>query len=356
MIKKIIGSIPAIKNLLITADLHLGDDRMQILGRRFSGKEEAADAMLKNIKGCLQPDDTLLIVGDAAMTDEWLVRLAELECPKILVRGNKDYLSDGAFEAAGFTMIVEEGLYIGERYYAVHYPSRAVSDRFNIVGHVHHAYRVQKNMLNVGVDCNHFFPLRLTDVDFAVSAISGFYDDDVWVGDHEANSSHRYRGKIGKYNTKPVLREGDLLESDHPILHQCNCEFSGADSCGGIARVIFSRYPWALPSRSQMKLGGYSVHNNPYQDGPPVIINAYGQLHGGRPSESDSAESRREAFRSSISTLLREKAFDKVSMPYRIGCAIAGGDWNEYYKIISDIGAENPRTALHLCKLPEETW
>ena len=81
----------------------------------------------------------------------------------------------------------------------MHYPSLAVADCFNLTAHVHSTWRVQKDMLNCGIDCHHFRPVSLSQVFFFYTAICKFYDQDVWVGDHPANVAHRDRGKAGTY-------------------------------------------------------------------------------------------------------------------------------------------------------------
>ena len=80
-----------------------------------------------------------------------------------------------------------------------HYPTKSISDRLNLVGHIHGTWKVQKNMINVGVDAWHFCPVSLNQIQFTYNAICKFYDQDVWVGDHPANTAHNNRGKAGTY-------------------------------------------------------------------------------------------------------------------------------------------------------------
>jgi hypothetical protein len=51
-------------------------------------------------------------------------------------------------------------------------------------------------MLNIGVDVHHFRPVNLDSIPFHLTAISEYYDEDVWVAYNEINQ--RYRGKRGK--------------------------------------------------------------------------------------------------------------------------------------------------------------
>ncbi|MGF2075493.1 hypothetical protein, partial [Enterococcus casseliflavus] len=62
------------------------------------------------------------------------------------------------------------------------------------------AWKVQLNMVNVGVDANHFYPHALDNMRFFLQAISDFYDDDVWVGYSPLNLDYASkRGKQGSY-------------------------------------------------------------------------------------------------------------------------------------------------------------
>lgn len=80
----------------------------------------------------------------------------------------------------------------------VHYPSKGVSNKFNLVGHIHGAWRVQKNMINVGVDVWHYKPISEKEILSFFTAICDHYDNDVWVADDCSNSKHNGRGKPNK--------------------------------------------------------------------------------------------------------------------------------------------------------------
>lgn len=68
------------------------------------------------------------------------------------------------------------------------------------MGHIHHIWRFQLNMFNVGVDTNHFYPVNMADIPFHYKAIVEYYDSDAWVGYNEINSAWREsRGKKSSY-------------------------------------------------------------------------------------------------------------------------------------------------------------
>jgi calcineurin-like phosphoesterase family protein len=193
-----------------TADWHLGDPRIEILGRPFADTTEMTATIMANHNAAVAPDDTVYLIGDAL----------HRECPAgpellacfngrvTLLRGNHDTLPDEAY-LPYVERIVPEGDGIeldvdGVPCWLTHYPSRSRADRFNLVGHVHGSWRVQKAMLNVGVDCHHFRPVPAAAVPFYLNAVTDFYDQDVWVADHPANAAHADRGKPGTYfSAKP---------------------------------------------------------------------------------------------------------------------------------------------------------
>lgn len=192
----------------LVADWHLGEDRMELLGRPFANAEDHINALRANHNGMVAPEDTVIMIGDVCYqkTPERLPLVAGFNGKKFLVRGNHDRgITDEQFkpyfefivpEGKGIEMVGPEGIPL----FLTHYPSRSRADRFNIVGHIHSAWKYQLNMLNVGVDANHFRPTNLEKIPFYLKAITEFYDNDVWVGDHEANAPYKLtRGKKDVY-------------------------------------------------------------------------------------------------------------------------------------------------------------
>ncbi len=202
-------------NTFFTADYHLGEDRFAIMNRPFSSQQEMVDVLVKNHNSLVSADDLVYHLGDVCYSKapEFLPQISKFNGRKILVRGNHDReFTDNDLEPY-FEKIVTEGdgidclFYrevheetIADYLYLTHYPTRAKKDIFNLVGHIHSSWRVQLNMLNVGVDVNHFFPVSIEDVKFAQSAISNYYDEDVWVAYKESNIKYlNIRGKKGNY-------------------------------------------------------------------------------------------------------------------------------------------------------------
>lgn len=195
----------------ITSDWHLGEERMEIIQRPFQTPWEMWLTLRDNINRVVAPEDELIVVGDCAVKKEWLHNIRYLHGTKTLIRGNHDRRFTDKELYPYFDRIVPEGegldvdcidkalesIYIP--LWLTHYPSQSRADRFNLVGHIHSSWKVQKNMLNVGVDVHHFKPVSLKRIPFFFNAISNYYDNDVWVADHPANAAHNDRGVNGSY-------------------------------------------------------------------------------------------------------------------------------------------------------------
>lgn len=194
----------------ITADWHLGESRFEIMQRPFTSVTEHVETLIKNHNALVKPDDEVIVVGDVCYKEhpDWLEVVKQFNGNKTLVRGNHDAVFTDDQLRPYFDLIVKEGdgieLDLGFPAYATHYPTRGRPDRFNLVGHIHSAWKVQLNMLNVGVDVNHFRPLDLDKIRFFLQAISDFYDDDVWVAGDPINLDYASsRGKRGTYFKPP---------------------------------------------------------------------------------------------------------------------------------------------------------
>ncbi|MBS1722646.1 MAG: hypothetical protein JSS66_06505 [Armatimonadetes bacterium] len=192
----------------LTADWHIGESRFEIMGRpAYGSQQEMVDDLVAKHNALVKPSDKVLMGGDVCFKEalEFLPQVDRFNGVKTLIRGNHDRDLTDEQLAPYFEHIVPEGEGVelevgGVLCYATHYPHLARPDRFNLVGHIHSSWKVQKNMLNIGVDVNHMRPLAADRVPFYLSAITGFYDDDVWVAEHPANAGFSdSRGKKGTY-------------------------------------------------------------------------------------------------------------------------------------------------------------
>jgi len=191
----------------VTADWHLGEDRFQLMGRPFNNVDEHIDTLVKNHNSVVRPDDMVYMLGDVCYqkAPEYLSQVSRFNGKKTLVRGNHDkvftdeqlrpYFDAIYIEGQGFSMEID-----GILCYLTHYPTEGLNLHFNLVGHIHAAWKYQLNMFNVGVDANHFFPVDLETIPFHFTAIEKYYDRDVWAAYEEINTVHRRtRGKRTTY-------------------------------------------------------------------------------------------------------------------------------------------------------------
>lgn len=197
----------------LVSDWHIGETRWDIMGRPFdTGNPEQdiqthIDTMVANHNKLVKPDDLVYVNGDVLYQKadpKFLEQIARFNGNKILTRGNHDRpFTDEQFKPY-FKEIYPEGVGIevdlaGVPCYVQHYPSKARADKFSLIGHVHGAFKVQLNMLNVGVDCHHFYPVPEEKVGFFFNAIVNYYDLDCWAAYNEVNEI--YRGIRGKQST-----------------------------------------------------------------------------------------------------------------------------------------------------------
>jgi len=195
----------------VTSDWHLGEDRMDLMMRPFLTTAEFMSTLIERHNERVSPDDLVIVVGDAVnqKKPEYLPYLDELNGRKILIRGNHDKPFSDEVLSQYFELIIPEGeglqvdvMIDGKMvsFWATHYPSQARPDMFNLVGHVHSAWKFQLNSINVGIDCNHLYPHDIdVFVPFAYNAITKFYDQDVWAAYFVANQA--YLGKRGADGT-----------------------------------------------------------------------------------------------------------------------------------------------------------
>lgn len=150
------------------------------------------------------------------------------------------------------------------------------------------------------------------------------------------------------------ITHGDLLESDCTIIgHQANC-FSTMKS--GIAKQIVKRYPivaeadlqYPLPPKA--RLGKHSFVRVSDQR---FVMNLYGQYFYGH----GQVHTEYQALSSSLGYMmedvlrLKQTGFPvKIGLPYKIGCGLAGGDWDRVLDILIST-SEHFHEDLYLYKL-----
>lgn len=168
-----------------TSDWHLNEDRIfdfNPLFRPFKSIKEQNDTIIANMNAVIGEGDTLVHLGDVSVDLEGLALMDRIKCKnRILVLGNYDVdkLDElgNHFDKIVYRSNIEIG---GLRFVLNHYPSKIHPSQFGLVGHIHGLWKVQPNMINVGVDAWHFKPVSESEIVFTRNAIESHYDENVF--------------------------------------------------------------------------------------------------------------------------------------------------------------------------------
>lgn len=184
-------------SIWFTSDWHIGDNRLNILRRPFKNYDEMFSKIREQHNSLVKPHDLVYVLGDVCCRDTpgYLPLVKTFNGKKILIRGNHDrVISDKDFLIYFDQVIADgDGLEIeieNIKFYLTHYPTTARSDVFNLVGHVHDAWKFQANMINIGIDVNHFRPTSIDQIKFYYDATLHHFDSDIWAAYLPENSQH----------------------------------------------------------------------------------------------------------------------------------------------------------------------
>lgn len=181
-------------NRFFISDLHFGDSRFELFYRPFKTVEEQDAHMIKMWNSVVTDEDEVFVVGDVSVTDEGLESMKLLNGRKHLILGNYDTPRNQE-KLYSLFQTVQEKSYIslknGETVFVNHYPDNAENGMFNLVGHIHGLWKVQRNMINVSADAWHFTPISEDQILFCMNAIRKFYDIHVFAGEIESNTPQR---------------------------------------------------------------------------------------------------------------------------------------------------------------------
>lgn len=148
---------------------------------------------------------------------------------------------------------------------------------------------------------------------------------------------------------------GDILETKAQwIIHQCNIT---SEKVKGLALDIFTKYPYANTyqrnSVVKRQIGTVSFHY-----GHKNIINLYAQrFPGSSRYPNDTEVNRLNWFISGLRQIETEcktnpSKFQSFAFPKYIGCGLAGGQWNLYYRCIQKFASNvNVPVYIHTIKI-----
>lgn len=186
--------------IYFTADWHLGDDRIGINGkpnllyRPFKSLEEQHEAIIEGIEASgFQNGDYLFHLGDVlyqpgtaelAVMDQ--LRAKYDQSTFHLVIGNYD--DDKLDLLQNWFDIIEEDHRLDHfdfgSVYLNHYPVNTLAEmqtaQLGITGHIHGLWKIQKQLINVGIDAWHFRPVSEKEIVFCYTAMTNYYDKNVF--------------------------------------------------------------------------------------------------------------------------------------------------------------------------------
>ena len=152
--------------------------------------------------------------------------------------------------------------------------------------------------------------------------------------------------------------EGNLLDSpEQYICHQCNCLTTHS---AGIAHSIFLTFPWSniYIERESPEIKHHldEIHIRGNGQEFRFVINMMAQYYPGTARYPDSAkdgiERRKKAFQECLGKISGIADLKSIAFPWKIGCNLAGGDWNEYRHMIREFADANPNLKVRVYRLP----
>lgn len=134
--------------------------------------------LIRNYQAVVKDEDEVWIVGDLCLKGPEYMPfyhrlLNQLPGQKHLIFGNHDTLTWQQYIEAGFVSChsscrIEHN---GINYIINHDPAPSCIDRETIwlCGHVHDLFKISKNVMNVGVDVNDYYPVQISTIERLMS-------------------------------------------------------------------------------------------------------------------------------------------------------------------------------------------
>jgi len=164
---------------------------------------------------------------------------------------------------------------------------------------------------------------------------------------------------------------GSLLDSDAQfIVHQTNCRHKPPGL--GLAKHVFTKWPhsdvysprapWTRghqydkPGTITVLGGGHGA--TAACRASRGVINLFGQDWQGKKEKSaksweESRGMRLEWFSQAVDAISQIPNLKSVAFPYKIGCNLAGGNWNAYRKVLEGLALKCPKVRVVVYKLPD---
>lgn len=163
--------------IYFTADNHFYHKNIiKYCNRPFQSVEEMNHSMIQSWNNMITNNDIVYILGDLSLgnLDSQKRITQQLNGQKILILGNHD--CEDSYKNSDFIEVIDykEVCHNNRRFVLFHYPlmSWHKSNKGSIMIHGHcHGNNVihpnsilNKNIIDVGVDCNHYMPFSINDI------------------------------------------------------------------------------------------------------------------------------------------------------------------------------------------------
>ena len=148
--------------------------------------------------------------------------------------------------------------------------------------------------------------------------------------------------------------EADLLNSTEKyIIQQCNCLTVYSH---GLSKSLSDKWSWADLYSTRSKIGNRNLAIENDRDKPGSIriltspnndknvICMFAQWVPNKPGkyksypkyEIDNYNNREKWFKECLNEILKIDNLESIAIPYMIGCGLAGGNWENYYKLLKE--------------------
>jgi len=152
-----------------------------------------------------------------------------------------------------------------------------------------------------------------------------------------------------------ILYETDILKLSPKkaqiIAQQCNCTSRKAR---GLAKDIIDTFPYAdfySKRTKSSKPGTIKVVGSP-KTGKRLILAMFSQLQPGNSGEGDTSSLRETWFGRCLEKISSNiKGLRSIAFPYKIGCGMAGGNWENYKAMIDRWAKKNPQIEVYIASL-----
>ena len=153
------------------------------------------------------------------------------------------------------------------------------------------------------------------------------------------------------------IYDASILDSTaQVIVQQCHC-IAKVKKAKGLAAEIIDRFPHAdfyssrsensTPGKIEIK-GGKAVGR--------IVCAFYSQIHPGEPGKKgDTAQDREAYFERCLRILSKVKGIREVAFPYKIGCGLAKGDWENYSTMIENFAEANEHIKVYIVSQDPES-